>query len=802
LTATQRNGKRLRQAWVGIATELEGGVRVRRDIGWSRRWFSVAAAALLAGATACGGGGGGGNESTRPTAPGASANALNVTIVDAAIAGDDRPTVRFFLTDGQGAPLSPDGVRIRFVIAVLQGDGGEYRDYITTVQTSPDTKISATQAAAEDAAQGTLEDQGGGLFRYTFEKSLPQGYVRDASHRVAIFADTTILDVAYVSNDVLDFVPAGGAPRATRDIVRTETCNGCHDPLGAHGGARRDVRLCVACHSTEITDFATGETTPHIDPDTRNGIGFPELIHKIHRGENLPSVESGHPYQIIGYRQSVIDFSHVAFPQDIRNCETCHSGGAQSDFFATRPSRTACGSCHDDVNFASGANHGGGPQPTDGSCSSCHLPDSGHEFDLSVVGSHTVPQNSRQAAGVRFALLEVTSAESGEPVVAPGQHPRVRFTITSAAGDPIPPAAMNSLSLVLGGPTAEYSAQDYDGNGTIVPGDPSSPWTPGAETFKSESAIKDAQGPDQSGAWTYTFKAAVPPNATGSYVIGIEGYRCAAIAGANQRRGGSNCDGTADPNGNGREDPGEVFNQVRDAGHNEVLPFPVSAAAVASRREPVAIDRCSVCHGVFSKDFLVHGGIRNETRYCPVCHNPSNDTLSRELPPAGETAMTSPIDFKVMIHKIHRGEELADPYVLYGFPTGKFPNQTSTATNFQELLYPGDLRDCEACHLPGTYVLSPGAGILGPGVLPSTVRSFLQGERDKTVLDVFTTPPTIAVCTSCHDDVDFTTGANHAAGPQSEGSCVDCHGVGRSLSVERTHFPGVAREARILRPNN
>jgi hypothetical protein len=103
--------------------------------------------------------------------------------------------------------------------------------------------------------------------------------------------------------------------------------------------------------------------------------------------------------------------------------------------------------------------------------------------------------------------------------------------------------------------------------------------------------------------------------------------------------------------------------------------------------------------------------------------------------------------------------------------------------------------------LPQSFVLSPGAGVLQPGVLPSTTRRFVRGERDKTVLDTFLTPPTISVCTSCHDDVDFATGANHPAGPQTEETCVNCHGVGRSLSVERTHFPGVAREARILRPN-
>jgi OmcA/MtrC family decaheme c-type cytochrome len=755
---------------------------------------------LLTTVAACGGGGGGGAGTQAPP-PGLSINQLNVTITDAFVDADDRPIVRLFLTDAQGAPLSSTGVRLRFVIAVLQGDRGEYRDYITTVQTSPITEVAATQAAAEDSAQGTLADLGGGLFEYAFELTLPADYDRDASHRVAIFADATILGVSYVSNAIFDFVPSGAPVVAVRDFVRTANCNGCHDPLEAHGGSRRDVRLCITCHSSEITDFATGVTTPQIDPDTGNGIGFPELIHKIHRGENLPSVEAGTPYQIIGFRQSVLDFSHVVFPQDIRNCETCHQGSVQSDAFMTRPSRQACGSCHDDVNFASGENHGGGPQANDGSCSACHLPSTGHEFDLSVEGSHTIPAHSTQAPGVRFEIVSVQSAETGLPVVAPGEHPLVTFRITTATGEVIPPSAMNALSLTLGGSTIEYSARDYDNDGVLVPGDPSSPWTPGAETFKAESPLRASEGPDASGAFTYTFKSALPLNATGTYVIGIEGYKCVTIAGASQRSGGTNCSGTRDANGNGREDPGEVFDEIRDVGQNQVFSFAVTDAAPVSRRAPVTTAQCSVCHGVFSKDFSVHGGIRNSTLYCPVCHNPSNDTLSRQLPPVGEPARTSPIDFKIMIHKIHRGESLTTPYVLYGRPSGTFPNQTENPLDFSEVLFPGDLRDCEACHLPESYVLAPGRGILQPGVLPPTTREFLRGETTKTVLDVFTTPPTIAVCTSCHDDVNLTTGENHAAGPQTEDSCASCHGLGRPLGVERTHFPGLPPDARIQRPN-
>ncbi|MGB7293297.1 MAG: OmcA/MtrC family decaheme c-type cytochrome [Thermodesulfobacteriota bacterium] len=716
-----------------------------------------------------------------------SENKLNVEILDATIPSDRKPVVTIRLTDDRGNPLSSDGVRIRLVIARIENGERQYTNYITNENGQP---------SSENSDDGTLQDEGKGVFSYTFNFVLPENFDRDVTHTVGIYADREVDFKRYVSNATFDFVPSGGSVTTIRDIVRVENCNNCHNPLRLHGGFRRDTRLCVLCHTPQNTD-----------PETGNTVDFKVMVHKIHRGAELPSVQAGTPYQIIGFNDTVFDFSTVEFPQDIRNCTKCHTGGTQSDNYKTEPSRAACGSCHDDVNFASGENHGGGIQLSDNNCKGCHLPSTGNEFDLSVVGTHTIPLKSVQVPGVIFEIVSVESAETMSDTVAPGEHPRVTFNIRTDAGDIIPPSDMNFLRLALGGPTTDYSIQDYNDDGVLTPGDPLSPWTPGAEDYKQEDPRQSAVGPDASGNFTYTFTALIPTDATGTYTVGIEGFKCATVQGASQRKGGTNCDGTRDPNGNGTEDPGEAFNQVRDAGHNVVFYFPVTDSEAVPRR--MAVDsstKCIACHGVFSKDFSIHGGIRNDSEYCVLCHNPSHDSLSRQLPPIGEMTLTNTVHYKVMIHKIHTGEDLTNkPYLLYSPPRGTFPDQVERPVDFSEVRFPGDRRDCETCHLAGTNLLDAGRGVLGSGVLPSTNHEFIREESNKTVTETFFTEPVIAACTACHDSLvvneagDALTGENHPGGAQPDGACVGCHGVGEFLGVKEVHLPPLPPERRIER---
>src|SRR5207253_8557704 len=127
------------------------------------------------------------------------------------------------------------------------------------------------------------------------------------------------------SNDVFNFVPNGAKLTVVRDVVRTESCNQCHDPLALHGGSRQQVQLCVLCHQPQTTD-----------PDTGNTVDMKVFIHKIHMGSQLPSVKAGTPYQIIGFNQSVSDWSSVNLPSNPLRCTECHedkkeTGATQSD---------------------------------------------------------------------------------------------------------------------------------------------------------------------------------------------------------------------------------------------------------------------------------------------------------------------------------------------------------------------------------------------------------------------------------------------------------------------------------------
>jgi OmcA/MtrC family decaheme c-type cytochrome len=414
---------------------------------------------------------------------------LVVKIEKASIASDGTIKVQFKLTDLMTLPLDRNGITTpgpistRFVVGTIPAGQRQYTSYLVRAATSS-SGVTANQATSDSG--GTYEQIGDGEYVYTFKGKAPAGFDRHATHSVGMWAarDLSEFDLDSIKNqdsDVYTWVPDGSAVTVTRDVIRTESCNKCHDPLQAHD-ERRGVELCVMCHTPQ-----TG------DPDSGNTVDFPVMIHKIHMGSQLPSVKAGKPYQIIGYQGSVADFSTVNFPADPRNCTFCHdqnSGAAQASAYL-KPNRAACGACHDNVNFATGEGHLNLPQISDNQCASCHVPQGELEFDASIMGAHTIPRFSKELAGFVFDIKGVANGTAGS-------QPTVTFTVRDNAGNGID-IANDSVSLVMAGPASDYSS------------------------YVSER-VNTATGTSD-GTYTWTMQHAVPQDAKGTYTIGIEGYQ-------------------------------------------------------------------------------------------------------------------------------------------------------------------------------------------------------------------------------------------------------------------------------------
>src|ERR1039457_1407640 len=284
-----------------------------------------------------------------------------VKIQSAAIAKDGTITARATIVDADGFPLDRLGVATKgpvsmsFIAAYIPAGQTQHSSYTTSV-TKPsilpaDSGLPSQTQAANDSG-GTFATNAIGDYTYTFKTKAPVTFDATVTNAIGVSAQRdlskfgTFDEWSETSNDVFNFVPNGSPVTVTRSVVTTNACNQCHDPLIGHGGSRLTVELCIMCHQPQT-----------INADTQLTQDMKVLIHKIHMGSSLPSVIAGTPYRI-WHRGAWSDFSTVVFPQDVRNCTTCHAASAtQADNWKTNPSAAACGSCHDDVNFATGANH-------------------------------------------------------------------------------------------------------------------------------------------------------------------------------------------------------------------------------------------------------------------------------------------------------------------------------------------------------------------------------------------------------------------------------------------------------------
>ncbi len=661
---------------------------------------------------------------------------LGLKVISAGIDSTGTMTATISVVDGKGYPIDPTGtntlgaVPIACTMAAIPNGTNDFVSYTSFPVTSPTTGASATQVWFDGT--GTLAPATGGNYLYTFGVKPPGGFDPTATHRVGCSGSRDLTEFGYKvyhASSTLDFVPAGGTP-TVHEIVNTAACDSCHYNIGFHGGEAVGADMCVLCHVKAAKDPTSGNT-----------LFFPTLVHKIHMGENLPSVKNGGAYQIYGYGGAVSDFSTVALPSDPGRCEVCHDakyGAKQSTYFLTKPGMASCGACHDDVNFSTGANHKGIIQADDSNCATCHIPDGDLPFDASIKGAHINPSalivdELYWVPGMIFGNLQVQNGVAGKA-------PTITFTLKDKAGNAIALSELakspGRLAAVMAGPASDYGYTSFGSDQT----------TGGyiSETVTSGGSC------DGGGNCTYTFKHAIPANATGTYSIGLEGRRALVIL------------------------PGTVSQQSTQYGaHNLVTYFSVDGSPVTPRRQVVDLAKCNVCH----TDLSLHGANRDRIEQCVMCHNPSEtDAIVRPQAqdPTDKATPAQSVDFGYMIHHIHGGATVkaatGTGFVIVGFG--------GSHNDFSGVLYPvmdsngdtGNIAYCEMCHVNNSEQNLP-IGLNAVKMPQSTVNPM---------------PRTTADCTACHATA---TALSHATGNTSTlgESCRVCHGPNGDFAVSKVH---------------
>lgn len=315
-----------------------------------------------------------------------------------------------------------------------------------------------------------------------------------------------------------DFLVGTATALQPRAVVGLENCNACHVRLKAHGEGRPadlNVTYCLLCHTSGAED----RNKPSVEGGTPGiTIDFKVMIHKIHNAARLPSVlgvttktdgtrdytATPKPYKMVGFNDTVIDFSHVVFPvwpnlnigmprdfgyssltsaqkaiedQILRgatDCNKCHGDPDGAGPLAAppdgglayaQPSFKACNSCHDDYIWDRPYTSNQTSMPasrSDATCVQCH-PASGAD-PLAVETAHIHPVvNPNVNPGLNFIVTAVTDAAGGK--VDPGDKVLVTFELEDDSGTPVPPSSLSAINLYVTGPLENRNRV----HGTSVP---------------------------------------------------------------------------------------------------------------------------------------------------------------------------------------------------------------------------------------------------------------------------------------------------------------------------------------------
>ncbi len=641
-------------------------------------------------------------------------------------------SVRFTLKDDRGFPIDVAGVySVNLAIQPRFSLSYFTKDATTGIVSPLVTYTKTTSAAAPNgqptmynpasAGQGTLVENGlgAGDYTYSFPTTSANGAVAVAydatklgeTHvawiqvtRQTDLAFTTNANTFFAGNEAKYFIPSGAGTPGSRSIAAQGKCDGCHDKFKAetvasaqfHGGGRVAVDMCNVCHSPART------TNP-----LANSSSF---VHRIHNGENVAAANQFHGIA-------------ATYPQDTRNCASCHAGAAQEAQALTNPSTLACNGCHDYVKYDNSApatcmingflargsdgkplscNHVAGPQP-ETNCVTCHGPSGGfattryhkpvappdpnNAWNVATGGNSNsnaawLAGNGFVPTGAHVITYDVktvdTVADVNDPTI---KRPRMLFKLKlKKDGTDVvflnPSISLDMINGFAGAPSVYFAfAVPQDGKSTpadfnaTVSGYLKKIW----DNSATGSSAAQLTGPDMNGYYTVVLTGVRIPS-TATMLTGGLGYAYSLASAAPLVQ-------TDHP------DYPWVANVPADGKAQGGISVPPPnvwkvASGYTGRRAIVDNNKCNSCHGTLGVLPTFHAGQRNDGPTCSFCH--TNNRSS-----AGWSAGS-----KYFIHAVHAGRKRSVDFTWHAAAAGD---------GYNEIEFPGTLNHCTTCHVAGTY---------------------------------------------------------------------------------------------------
>lgn len=698
------------------------------------------------------------------------------------------PVVKFKVTtNGRpvvGIPIAQMSFGIAKLVPGKNGAPSQWINYNVVKEGATPAENSGKYPSIE--RDGTLVDNGDGTYQYTFKLDVTKvkgmvdalvdsgdkrkadlgdlTYDPQLTHRLVVAVSSKLADTdwAYALKNpyerVIDFIPATGKvvtdADSRRDIITNGSCVECHSGAtkryAAHHATRQDVRYCMICHNEQIKfglKEAAVDANGNYDGANTNIINgfavgnFTTFVHKIHMGNRL--TKKGYNFENAAVNVPAMNFEKVKYPQDILNCAKCHTKSAaapQGDNWASAPSRQACGSCHDGVNFATGAGHGPSnlPLSDDKMCSFCHNADA-------IIAKH--PAQLPANADVAKRTMETTITDV--KVDATTGKVTAYFTVTDN-GQPVTSQAGFVDTISGGGPYPQFTLTKL-----VTGADGATKWVSYTNRFRTKTAgmtpvlqaAADTAGTyadvdPAKGQYSYTFElnnssvagdirqplveANVDPR---SLSVGYTGAMRLALP-ADYKAYFTSFDNTATH----RVTMSLSGAKMKKSG---VLDFVPNGAKVTKTRNIVTMASCNNCHA----GKQLHRGY--DIELCVACHTyDTKDSMTGQS-----------VDLQHFVHKLHMGRNLPSVKASGEY---RINSAAGGAHDYTNLGYPGVVSDCKVCHVEGTGAPANAAN--------------------------WRTAPTANACITCHDGAASTA---HAA--QNANSCMTCHTSGRTAAADVAH---------------